>query len=69
MSTNAESVLQAALALSEVDQFEIATCLLDKLPAGVEFLEIDDPGLEAELERRPADDEGSLSWNELKAER
>ena len=49
------------------ERLDLATRLLNTVPS--EMLCMDDPEFIAELDRRAADDEGSMLWSELKKER
>jgi hypothetical protein len=63
MLATREEDLQAALVLRVRDRLAIASRLLETLPDGV-----DDPELEAELDRRSGDWEGAVPCEELRAE-
>ncbi|MBX7073549.1 MAG: hypothetical protein K1X71_10415 [Pirellulales bacterium] len=67
MSTDGESILRAALQLSEADQIELATRLLAEVsPPGT--LSLDDPALLDELDRRAHDGADTIPWRQLEAE-
>ncbi len=68
MEANVKSVLEAALQLPVNDRLEIASQLLDTVTPDVEALQLDDPSLIEELDRRFADRGGSVPWNELRGE-
>jgi hypothetical protein len=67
MHVTTDALYEAALKLTEDERLDLATRLLDTVPP--ELLNLDDPGFIAELDRRAADDEGSMPWSELKKER
>jgi putative addiction module component (TIGR02574 family) len=68
MNPTRESVLEAALSLSEEDRTALVEALLDSLSPDDAIA--DDDALAAELEARWADfeksREGAISWDELK---
>lgn len=66
MQLTPDNLFEVALNLSEGDRLELAHRLLDTLPPEPELLSLDDPNLFEELERRAADDAGSIPWSELK---
>jgi putative addiction module component (TIGR02574 family) len=68
MQFTADSIFQAASELPEPVRLELALRLMDTLPAPPDLLCLDDPNLQAELDRRAADDSGSIPWSELKNE-
>ena len=73
MEANARSVLDAALQLPAIDRLEIASQLLDTVTPDDgapddEAIQLDDPLLVVELDRRFADHEESTPWNELRDE-
>jgi putative addiction module component (TIGR02574 family) len=61
-----EEILEAALRLSVEDRFVIASELLESLNEDLPGLSIDDSDLIAELERRAADREGSIPWEQVR---
>ena len=68
METNARMVLDAALQLPVNDRLEIASQLLDTVTPDDAVLRLDDRSLIDELDRRFADREASIPWNELHGE-
>lgn len=66
MQLTPDLILEAALRLPEGDRLDLAYRLLDTLPPEPDLLTLDDPNLIAELDRRAADDSGSMPWSELK---
>jgi len=68
MSAGRDEILDAALQLSEDDRMLIAGRLLETLPEEPPGLSMDDPELEAELERRSGDWEGAVPWEQLRDE-
>ena len=67
MST-ADSIFEAASKLPEPARLELALRLMDSLPGPPDLLSLDDPNLLEELDRRFADDSGSIPWSVLKNE-
>lgn len=68
MSTNAESVVQAFLALPHDEQLAVAARVIELLPADEALPNMDDPDFIQELDRRFNDVEGAMTWEELDAE-
>ena len=68
MEANVRTVLDAALQLPVNDRLEIASQLLDTVTPDDETLQLDDPSLIKEIDRRFADREESIPWNELRDE-
>jgi len=68
MSSDPQTVLEAALRLSQEDRWALVSRLLESLPAETPTLSVDDPDLVAELDRRFADPDGAVPWSELQAE-
>jgi hypothetical protein len=52
--------------LPEDARLEIVSRLMDTLPGQPDLLCLDDPHVVEELDRRAADDSGSIPWSELK---
>jgi hypothetical protein len=69
MYTDSDAVLDAALRLPDAARMSLACRLLESLPPDDGGLSMDDPELDAELDRRFADGEGTVSWSDLSAER
>jgi hypothetical protein len=67
MSNAAETVVQHALGLPESERWMVVTEILRSLPPDF-GLNMDDPHLIQELDRRCADLEGAVPWEELDAE-
>jgi hypothetical protein len=68
MQLTAESIFEAAIQLPEGARLELVNRLMDTLPGPPNLLSLDDPNLLEELDRRAADDSGSIPWDELKNE-
>jgi hypothetical protein len=68
MSTNSDSLYEAACRLPEPDLIALVSRLLERLPADSGGLTLDDPRLEEELNQRFADDADSVSWTTLENE-
>ena len=68
MPTDPQTILDAAMQLRDDDRMRLVSRLLESLPPEDISLSIEDPDLAAELDRRFADDEGAISWPDLKAE-
>lgn len=66
MQLTPDSLFEVALNLSEGERLELAYRLLDTLPPEPELRSLDDLNLLEELERRVADDAGSLPWSEIR---
>ncbi len=69
METSLEKIFELALKLPENERFELSARLLDTLPQENSTISLDNDSLVEELERRFADDEGSVSWEELRHEK
>lgn len=69
MLPNSETLLQAALQLSEPERLVLVSRLLESLPLESRGLTLDDERLEEELDRRFADESGAVSWEALRDER
>jgi hypothetical protein len=68
MQFNADSIFEAAAKLPEGERMELVSRLMDTLPDAPNLLCVDDPNFIEELDRRAADDSGSIPWSELKKE-
>jgi hypothetical protein len=66
MQLSADSIFEAAVKLPEGERMELVSRLMDTLPDAPNLLCVDDPNFIEELDRRAADDSGSISWSELK---
>ena len=66
MQLTPDSIFEAALGLPEGERLDLAHRLLDTLPPEPDLLSLDDPNLIEDLDRRAADDSGSIPWSELK---
>ena len=66
MSPAADSVLAAALQLSEEERMSIVARLLETLPEDQDGPDLDDPEFIKEMDRRAADLEGSLDWSQVR---
>ncbi len=69
MNANVDVVFDAAMALPESDRLVLASRLLDTVPPGPDELDMGDPDLIDELDRRFNDREGAVEWSDLRAER
>jgi hypothetical protein len=70
MQANTETILQAALQLSEDERYALVSRIIETLPepdceAG---LSLDDPDLLEELDRRFADESDTIPWSQLRRE-
>ncbi len=68
MPTDPQVILDAAMQLDDDDRMRLVSRLLVSLPPEDSALSIEDPDLMKELDRRFADDEGGISWPDLRAE-
>jgi putative addiction module component (TIGR02574 family) len=68
MEASVRTVLEAALRLPVNERLEIASQLLDTVTPDDDVLQLDDQSLVEELDRRFADREGSIGWDELRRE-
>lgn len=68
MHVDPDSIFQAALSLSESERFELATRLMATVPEDSITLSLDDENLEAELDRRSADQSEGIPWSTLRDE-
>jgi hypothetical protein len=68
MQLTADAIFDAASKLPEGARLELVSRLMDTLPGPPNLLSLDDPNLLEELERRAADDSGSIPWSVLKNE-
>jgi hypothetical protein len=66
MHSDPNAIFQAALALTEEERLALATRLMATVPEQSITLSLDDEDLEAELDRRFADQTGSTPWSELR---
>ena len=66
MNANVDVVFDAAMALRESDRLVLASRLLDTVPPSLDELEMGDPGLIDELDRRFNDREGAVEWSDLR---
>lgn len=66
MSTQSDSIFNAAMQLPELERMEIVSRLLESFPENTGGIDLDDPQLEAELDRRFAETEGMVPWQTLK---
>jgi putative addiction module component (TIGR02574 family) len=69
MQSDANEIFQAALGLSESERLALATRLMATVPEQSITLSLDDEDLEAELDRRFADQSGNIPWSELRKQR
>jgi putative addiction module component (TIGR02574 family) len=68
MQLTTDSLFEAASQLSDGERLELVNRLMDTLPGPPDLLSLDDPNLIEELDRRAADDAGSVPWSVLKNE-
>lgn len=68
MQLTADSIFEAASKLPEAARLELVSRLMDTLPGPLNLPSLDDPNLIEELDRRAADDSGSIPWSVLKNE-
>ena len=73
MNLTPQNIYQAALQLAEEERLQLAMDLLDSLPGDElpedeTLLSMDDPELIAKLEQRGADEQGAMSWEQLRDE-
>ena len=68
MDRGLDRLFDAAMMLPEGDRVALIRRLLETVPDREIGLALDDPNLEAELDRRFADREGEVSWADLRAE-
>jgi hypothetical protein len=62
-----DELFAAAQQLPEEQRLHLAARLLDAAPGDL-TIDVDDPQLVAELDRRYADDAGDVRWSDLNAE-
>jgi hypothetical protein len=67
MQLNSDALFQAALKLPQDEQLGLAARLLDAVPGDL-TIDVDDPQLIAELDRRFADNDDAIRWSDLNAE-
>ena len=67
MQLTPDALYQAALGLPEEERLGLAARLLDAVPGDL-TIDLDDPQLIAELDRRFADSEGVVRWSDLNSE-
>jgi hypothetical protein len=66
MQLNADTIFEAAAQLPEGARMELVSRLMNTLSGPPSLLSLDDPNLLEQLDRRAADDTGSIPWDELK---
>jgi hypothetical protein len=66
MQLSADSIFEAAVKLSEGERMELVSRLMDTLPDAPNLLCVDDPNFIEELDRRAADNSGSIPWSEIR---
>jgi hypothetical protein len=64
MQMTSDAIFEAAMALSEGERLDLASRLLDTVPAGA--LSVDDPDFVAELERRFNDGAPTVPWTAIR---
>jgi hypothetical protein len=60
MELTADTIYEAAVRLPEGQRLDLVSRIMDSLPGPPGLLSIDDPNLIQELDRRSADDAGSV---------
>jgi hypothetical protein len=68
MQITPDIIFEAAVQLPEGARLDLISRLMDTLPSPPNLVSLDDPNLLEELERRAADDSGSIPWSVLKNE-
>ena len=68
MQIPSEAVFEAAIKLPEGERLTLVSRLLETIPMQDSATSLDDEGLVAELERRFADRDATVSWADLQAE-
>lgn len=68
MQSSYEVIFEAALQLPESDRLTLVSRLLETMPAEDACPSFDDPALAEELDRRFADQAGTVPWSELRGE-
>ena len=68
MYSDPHAIFQAALALSETDRLVLVSRLMETMPQESVTASLDDDDLQAEVERRFADQSGSIPWSDLRDE-
>lgn len=63
-----QAIQTAALQLPDDQRLQLAMDLLDSLPDDDTTLSLDDPNLIEKLEQRGVDEEGAMSWEQLRGE-
>ena len=61
-----DEILQTALGLPEAQRIMLATELLNSIAESPPGISTDDPGLEAELDRRFNDATKTIAWDEVR---
>jgi hypothetical protein len=67
MPLSTDALFEAALQLPEEQRLVLAARLLDAAPSDL-TIDVEDPQLIGELDRRFADDAGDVPWSDLNAE-
>ncbi len=68
MQIDLQAVLDGAMQLPEADRLTLVARLMQNLPPSDSGLSLDDPALDAELDRRFAESDEGVAWSQLKAE-
>ena len=68
MQFDSDAIYDAALKLSEADRLALISRLMETMPVENLALSLDDPEFARELERRFADQNGSIPWSDLRSE-
>lgn len=69
MRVSLKTVFEAALRLPENERLALASRLLETVSVDDSAISLDDNSLVQELDRRFADDQGSVEWCDLRAEK
>jgi putative addiction module component (TIGR02574 family) len=68
MHSDPNAIFQAALALSETERLALVSRLMETMPQQSVTASLDDDDLQAEIERRFADQGGVIPWSQLRNE-
>jgi putative addiction module component (TIGR02574 family) len=68
MHSDPNAIFQAALALTEDERLELVSRLMATMPQQSDALSLEDEDLEAELDRRSADQSEGIPWSKLREE-
>jgi hypothetical protein len=68
MQADSDAIFQAALSLPEAERLALVSRLIETMPEHSLTACLDDDDLRSEVERRFADQAGSVPWTELRDE-